>query len=57
MKEENKPLFDQPIVAINVGLTQFAESLEQQEVQVVHIEWQPPAGGDAEMIELLDGLL
>lgn len=57
MKEENKPLFDQTIVAINVGLTQFAESLEQQEVQVVHIEWQPPAGGDAEMIELLDGLL
>lgn len=57
MKEENKPLFDQPIVAINVGLTQFTESLEQQEVQVVHIEWQPPAGGDAEMIELLDVLL
>lgn len=57
MKENNKPLFDQPIVAINIGLIQFSESLEQQEVEVVHIDWIPPAGGDAVMIDLLDGLL
>ena len=57
MKENNQPLFDQPIVAINIGLIQFSEGLEQQEVEVVHIDWIPPAGGDAEMIDLLDGLL
>ena len=57
MKENNKSLFDQPIVAINIGLIQFSESLEQQEVEVVHIDWVPPAGGDAEMIDLVDGLL
>lgn len=57
MKENNQPLFDQPIVAINIGLIQFSESLEQQEVEVVHIDWTPPAGGDAVMIDLLDGLL
>ena len=43
--------------ATNIGLLQFSESLEQQEVEVVHIDWIPPAGGDAEMIDLLDGLL
>ena len=57
MKENNKPLFDQPIVAINMGLITFSESLEQQGVEVVHIDWVPPAGGDAEMIDLLDKLL
>ena len=43
--------------ATNIGLLQFSESLEQQGVEVVHIDWIPPAGGDAEMIDLLDGLL
>jgi hypothetical protein len=57
MKENNKSLFDQPIVAINVGLIQFSENLEQQGVEVVHIDWTPPAGGDAQMIDLLDRLL
>ncbi len=57
MKENNKPLFDQHIVAINIGLIQFSESLEQQEIEVVHIDWIPPAGGDAEIIDLLDVLL
>ena len=57
MKENNHPLFDQPIIAINIGLIQFSESLEQQDVEVVQIDWIPPAGGDAEMIDLLEGLL
>lgn len=57
MKENSKPLLDQPIVAINIGLIQFSESLEQQDVEVVQIDWIPPAGGDTEMIDLLDGLL
>ena len=57
MKENNKPLFHQPIIAINIGLIQFSESLEQQDVEVVQIDWIPPAGGDADMIDLLDGLL
>ena len=57
MKENKNSLLDQPVVAINIGLLQFSESLEQQEVEVIHIDWVPPAGGDAEMIDLLDGLL
>jgi FdrA protein len=42
---------------INLGVKDFADSLEAQGVEVVHVDWTPPAGGDREMIELLDQLL
>lgn len=38
---------------INIGLSSFAEDLRKQGVEVVHVDWQPPAGGDAEMLKLL----
>jgi hypothetical protein len=50
-------LFSGPMIAINVGVRDFGEALEQQGVQVVYVEWTPPAGGDQEMIDLLDQLL
>lgn len=50
-------LFSRSLVAINVGIRDFGEALEQQGVQVVYVEWAPPAGGDQEMIDLLDQLL
>ena len=43
--------------AINIGVQDFAESLKIQGREVVHVNWAPPAGGDPEMIELLDQLL
>ena len=56
-----QPKIDQllsgPLVVINVGLTQFAKFLEQQDVEVVQVDWTPPAGGDRDMMELLDSLL
>ena len=48
---ENKP------VVVNIGVRDFAESLEDQQVEVVHVEWAPPAGGDPDMAELLQKLL
>lgn len=45
------------LVVINLGLKRFADNLEQQEVEVVQVDWVPPAGGDQEMIDLLDNLL
>jgi len=48
---------DHPLVVVNLGLKGFAESLERQGVEVVQVDWIPPAGGDAEMQELLDELL
>ena len=44
-------------VAINIGLPGFAESLEKQGLEVVQVAWTLPAGGDREMIDLLDRLL
>jgi FdrA protein len=41
---------------INVGLSLFAESLRQQGVTVVEVDWRPPAGGDMELLGLLDKL-
>jgi hypothetical protein len=49
-------LEDRPVV-INIGVRDFAESLEDQQVEVIHVEWSPPAGGDREMAELLQKLL
>jgi hypothetical protein len=50
-------LLSGPIIVINIGLNQFAKSLEEQEVEVVQVDWTPPAGGDKEMMDLLDNLL
>jgi hypothetical protein len=50
-------LLQSPIIVINVGLKDFAENLEKQDVEVVQVDWSPPAGGDQELIELLDDLL
>ena len=50
-------LLQKPIVVINLGLKKFVESLEEQQVEVVQVDWIPPAGGDKEMVELLDQLL
>jgi len=46
-------------ISINIGILDFAESLRRQgkEKEVVHVDWSPPAGGDPELIDLLDQLL
>ncbi len=44
-------------VAINVGVEDFAESLKSQGAEAIQVDWTPPAGGDREMIDLLDQLL
>jgi hypothetical protein len=50
-------LIQTPIVVVNLGLAMFAKSLEEQKVEVVQVDWIPPAGGDKEVIDLLDQLL
>jgi len=50
-------LLDNGPVAVNLGVLDFAESLKTQGAEVVHVDWTPPAGGDREMMELLDQLL
>ncbi len=50
-------LFQSPIMAINVGVQEFGQALEEQGIEVVFVEWLPPAENDPEMIDLLDQLL
>lgn len=57
MENNAGELLKGPILAIIVGVQDFGEALEQQGVEVIYVDWTPPAGGDQTMIDLLDGLL
>jgi len=41
---------------INIGLESFSKSLKDQGVEVQHVDWRPPAGGNPEIISALDKL-
>ena len=41
---------------INLGLAVFATDLDAQDVDVVHVDWRPPAGGDEDLARLLSTL-
>lgn len=41
------------LAAINVGLESFFDSLDTQGAKAVHVEWQPPAGGNEKLMSLL----
>ena len=57
MPNKLEELLHQGPIAINIGVADFAETLQIQGTQVVHVNWTPPAGGDPELVELLDQLL
>jgi hypothetical protein len=42
-----------PPKVVNVGLETFARDLRASGIEAVHVDWVPPAGGDAEMAALL----
>lgn len=50
-------LQDTEMKVVNVGLELFAQSLQEQDVKVVHVAWKPPADGDPELIKMLEQLL
>ena len=57
-KPINKPndLLEQTPVIINVGLEGFSDEMQARGVKVIHVDWRPPAGGDAEFADLLSRL-
>lgn len=57
MKTKVEELLQNGPAVINLGVREFAEKLEEQGTEVVHVDWSPPAGGDKEMAALLDRLL
>ena len=57
MSDKLKELLDNGPNVINIGVQDFADSLKVQGAEVIQVNWVPPAGGDPEMIALLDQLL
>lgn len=55
MEKINK-LFNSDLNVINLGLAGFAEELDEQGVDAIHVDWKPPAGGNEKVQNLLDQL-
>ncbi len=58
MNDANKAaeLLSSGLTVINVGLESFAADLEDRGVAVLHVDWSPPAGGNAKLADLLSRL-
>lgn len=58
MADDNKftELLGSELTVINVGLEGFASDLHALGVDVVHVDWVPPAGGNAKLADLLSKL-
>jgi hypothetical protein len=56
VEKDPKSILTSPLRVINVGLTRFAEDLASQDVEVVQVDWSPPAGGDPKLADLLSKL-
>jgi len=51
-----KTLLEEKLKVINMGIETFASALKNQGVSVIIVDWKPPAGGDKEMLKLLEKL-
>lgn len=49
-------LFSSDLRVVNLGLSSFADTLRDARVSVLDLDWRPPAGGDPELIEIIDNL-
>ena len=50
---EKPDLLKGPLKVVNIGLDGFAEELKALNVEVVNVDWSPPAGGDPKLAALL----
>lgn len=59
MSEETEAverLLRAPPRVVNIGLAGFSRDLERCGIDVVQVDWSPPARGDERLIALLDRL-
>ena len=47
------PLLEEPPRVINIGLASFADDLKKQDVEMVNVDWSPPARGNIELANLI----
>jgi len=57
VSDKKKPFFGRELLVVNIGIRPFYEDLKKQNIRAVHVDWEPPAGGDQEIVALLDKLL
>ena len=50
-------LLEAPIRVVNIGLQKFADDLVGQDVEVVQVDWAPPARGNTQLANLLSRLM
>jgi len=55
-KKEIPPLFQDDLRVISAGVAEFAEALRRQSVEVIELDWLPPADGNPELVGLLTRL-
>jgi len=55
MKGTSK-LFSKELKVIDLGLESFHNSLKKQGVEVLHVDWSPPAGGNKRLMKILKKL-
>jgi len=49
-------VFGGPLRVVNIELEAFADDLRAAGVEVVHLDWRPPSGGNPRMAALLASL-
>lgn len=47
-------LFGEELVSVNLGVEVFYDAMVQQGVKCAQVEWKPPAGGDLDLIRVLE---
>jgi len=49
-------IFNEDLKVVNIGIESFFDSMKDQNIPVVHVEWKPAAGGNEKLIEILEKL-
>jgi len=49
-------IFNENLKVVNIGIESFFDSMNDQNIPVVHVEWKPPAGGNEKLIDILEKL-
>ena len=55
-RSDTKKILSAKPKVINIGAKTFYDSLRAQGVKVIHVDWRPPAGGEPDLVKLLDKL-
>lgn len=57
LERGREKFFGEKLTVANIGIKPFYEDMKKQKVTVFQVEWQPPAGGEQELADLLDKLI